>query len=545
MSGIKLGFRFQLPASDRPGVLVQTSTTSSGLTLGYAGKSLVLSLPNDHSDPAGVAFGGDLAPDIWHDLTLRGEFGVNLTITLDNKVVHTGPFERPDFAANRLRLGSALDDTRHFEGQFIAPHLSVIRPRETAVSYFVYGRLILFGLMVYIILRMSQSAAAPSGARAPQPRGQIDYLLLVRALACGFVLFGHILLVAFPPRTLSSHMDLFYRFFAPCPWVGVWMFFTLSGYLMGKGFFSGRYHLDSSRIASFYRNRALRIVPLYCVAVLLVAALETPEIFHPNRLWNLADILSFGSNGDPIHPIGALWSVSTEVQFYLLVPLLVLLFFARPLRRLHLVIPLLAAIALLGMIARRLVLQSFGAQVWGSLIYSPVLGNLDIFAFGMILNPVCECFRGRISLSGVGKLVLFSMVGLAGYFLMINFTLRAMVRPEPADFFGMIGCGPTIAAAFTGGLIFIAEATVVDGGESRLLKIITAGGCQAGLLSYSIYVWHEPIIVGIRRWFPTTLSEYRSFVALIICLPVIGVAAAASYYLIERPFERLKWRARS
>jgi peptidoglycan/LPS O-acetylase OafA/YrhL len=323
------------------------------------------------------------------------------------------------------------------------------------------------------------------------------------------------------------------------------MFFTLSGYLMGKGFFSGRYHLDSSRIASFYRNRALRIVPLYCVAVLLVAALETPEIFHPNRLWNLADILSFGSNGDPIHPIGALWSVSTEVQFYLLVPLLVLLFFARPLRRLHLVIPLLAAIALLGMIARRLVLQSFGAQVWGSLIYSPVLGNLDIFAFGMILNPVCECFRGRISLSGVGKLVLFSMVGLAGYFLMINFTLRAMVRPEPADFFGMIGCGPTIAAAFTGGLIFIAEATVVDGGESRLLKIITAGGCQAGLLSYSIYVWHEPIIVGIRRWFPTTLSEYRSFVALIICLPVIGVAAAASYYLIERPFERLKWRARS
>ena len=47
------------------------------------------------------------------------------------------------------------------------------------------------------------------------------------------------------------------------------------------------------------------------------------------------------------------------------------------------------------------------------------------------------------------------MVGLAGYFLMINFTLRAMVRPEPADFFGMIGCGPTIAAAFTGGLIFI------------------------------------------------------------------------------------------
>ena len=199
MSGIKLGFRFQLPASDRPGVLVQTSTTSSGLTLGYAGKSLVLSLPNDHSDPAGVAFGGDLAPDRWHDLTLRGEFGVNLTITLDNKVVHTGPFERPDFAANRLRLGSALDDTRHFEGQFIAPHLSVIRPRETAVSYFVYGRLILFGLMVYIILRMSQSAATPLGGEGPTAPGANRLSPSCPRVGLRFVSFGHILLVAFPP----------------------------------------------------------------------------------------------------------------------------------------------------------------------------------------------------------------------------------------------------------------------------------------------------------------------------------------------------------
>ncbi len=538
--GLRLGLRFQVPPSARPGVLLQTATSATGLTLKYSGQSLSVTLPNDHGDPTGGTFGGPLAPAEWHDLALNGEFGSIVKITLDGKLVYTGPFQRPEFTANRLHLGSDLAGLRGFDGQITAPHLDIIGPRETALSDFILGRLLLAGLMVVIIVKMYRASPASPCPTALPAKGPIDYLLLVRALACGLVLFGHILLVVFPPRTLSADMGLLYRILAPCPWVGVWMFFTLSGYLMGKGFYSGRYHLDSARIAAFYRNRALRIVPLYFAAVLLVAAFKTRELFEPNRIWNLADILSFGSNGDPICPIGALWAVSTEVQFYLMVPILVFLLFAPPLRKPIMVTLLLAAIACLGLIARRGALNWLGAPAWNSMIYTPVLSNLDLFAFGLLLNPVCDCFRSRISTQGLTKFLLFVIVTIAGYSLMVRFTLPAMVNPRPSDFFAMVGFAPTITAAITGALIFIAEAMTVAGRESRRLRNATALGCRVGLFSYSIYVWHEPIILGMRHWFPTTLSEHQSFAALLVCLPTILVAAAVSYFLIEVPFERFK-----
>ena len=55
------------------------------------------------------------------------------------------------------------------------------------------------------------------------------------------------------------------------PWCGVWMFFTLSGYLMGKGFVTGRHSVDREGLKKFYRNRVLRILPIYFISIFLVS----------------------------------------------------------------------------------------------------------------------------------------------------------------------------------------------------------------------------------------------------------------------------------
>ena len=53
-------------------------------------------------------------------------------------------------------------------------------------------------------------------------------------------------------------------------WTGVWIFFILSGFLIGKGFWTGKYKTDNLKdFSKFYTNRALKILPLYFFIVIL------------------------------------------------------------------------------------------------------------------------------------------------------------------------------------------------------------------------------------------------------------------------------------
>jgi hypothetical protein len=72
-----------------------------------------------------------------------------------------------------------------------------------------------------------------------------DPLMGLRAMACLIVLMGHFFFIFFP-FTSSEASTLSQMSLVGSPWAGVWLFFALSGYLMGKGFVRGRYRLDEA-----------------------------------------------------------------------------------------------------------------------------------------------------------------------------------------------------------------------------------------------------------------------------------------------------------
>ena len=72
---------------------------------------------------------------------------------------------------------------------------------------------------------------------------------------------------------------------------GVWMFFVLSGYLMGKAFASNRYPVTWQGVLAFLQNRAVRIVPLYYLTVISFVLLLT----HPWQFLATADTLRLAS----------------------------------------------------------------------------------------------------------------------------------------------------------------------------------------------------------------------------------------------------------
>src|SRR5215203_5832315 len=104
---------------------------------------------------------------------------------------------------------------------------------------------------------------------------------------------------------------------------GVAIFFALSAFLLYRPFVSAR--LDgraSPRVIRYARRRALRILPAYWVAVVVLGILDsahTPNVFG-DKWWVYFSLLQSWSKETIISGIGVAWSLSVEMAFYVLLP---------------------------------------------------------------------------------------------------------------------------------------------------------------------------------------------------------------------------------
>lgn len=89
---------------------------------------------------------------------------------------------------------------------------------------------------------------------------------------------------------------------------------------MGKAFYTDRYQVDFSGMLNFWRNRVLRIAPLYYFALLFLCLFVYPETLKVENWSYLLRLCTFTyASHLPLAFNGAFWSLSTEVQFYLFV----------------------------------------------------------------------------------------------------------------------------------------------------------------------------------------------------------------------------------
>jgi peptidoglycan/LPS O-acetylase OafA/YrhL len=316
-------------------------------------------------------------------------------------------------------------------------------------------------------------------------------------------------------------------------------FFVLSGFLVFLPFSYAAVSQGSRRSArSFLIRRALRILPLYYVAILVVWGLRYTG---SREEWvSLLQHLTFThvfSQENLFRIIGPAWSLADEVIFYLMVaglgPLVYLA--CRHLNAQG------KRAALIGASVTALALFSVGYKWWAYYVaripeenypvYFGPLAHLDSFALGMLLAVILAA--GWLRFGKLASALLY-LGGVA--FLAMSFTLRDTHAAVDLYFYTL--CAVAFAMVLAATVVPLAQ----EDGRAALLSWLLGSPVlvYVGLISYSIYMWHEPILLelGSRGFLMDKDPQFFPQNALVLVVVSIAVAAV-SYSLIERPAMRL------
>ncbi|HEV2703849.1 MAG TPA: acyltransferase [Steroidobacteraceae bacterium] len=347
---------------------------------------------------------------------------------------------------------------------------------------------------------------------------------------------------------IAMVMCFHYSYFAS-GWIGVQLFFTLSGYLITGILLRSRHKPFRIYIGTFFWHRALRILPLVVffllVSALIYIATGVPQSFRSDWPW----LLGFLANIARLRPTDVgpayvhLWSLAIEQQFYLFWPLLI--YFMPPALFRRFVVGLLVFTPLLRLaVFSWTVHLGYDAEMAGKVVYVLPFTQLDAFAAGAAI-PVLALDR----LNNPGRRLIAAFLATAA--------LGAAVLA--AAYYG--GQGAFVASF--GYAMFLLQSHGYVWGYSLLnLLALLALICAlrrlvwlrflenafltwVGRISFGMYVYHIPLLLlgeaALAKLLPHPGPLIRAGFFVIWALIVLGVANL-SFRFIEAPFLAMKNR---
>jgi peptidoglycan/LPS O-acetylase OafA/YrhL len=303
-------------------------------------------------------------------------------------------------------------------------------------------------------------------------------------------------------------------------YVGVDVFFVISGYLITSNIIIKK-ELGTFSLIAFYERRTRRILPALFF-VLLACLPFSWVLLVPQDLKNfsasLAAVSTFTSNlffqrtgyfepAAALKPLLHTWSLAVEEQYYLLFPLLFVMFWRLGKLRTAACLAVLLLASLYGAYSLPINQPAnafFSLQTRG---WELLLGSLVAF------YPIKETSNNtRRSYNQLP-----SIIGL----LLITYAVVKFDSQTPES--GLYALIPTIGAAAI--IVFADKQTIVG-------KLLTSRSFVGiGITSYSAYLWHQPILAYSRYW----LDEPSKIAAMVLSTVALGIGAISWKY-VETPF---------
>ncbi len=294
---------------------------------------------------------------------------------------------------------------------------------------------------------------------------KIDLQLILRGLAAFWVMYWHF---------IAAYIDNIFRYILIPGRTAVWIFFGLSGYVIFHGFESGKYQLLISDLKRFYRNRFLRIYPLFllCTASVLLIKLAKEQTLPTIDLhFFLTQILAI----QYVHVYelnGVFWTLGIEMWFYLLAPLFYLIL--RSIHRIRVAIAIYIFLLILVVLETKIFKTPDVRTLTSNLCHFFI--GFTAIRFGVRLHSILKWSNTRIlSLAFLAFIFSGFCMGIAQRFSSFH----------PFYTFGVLAVDAGIL------LVLMLQPTLEIKTSSNLF---INGLLFLGAISYGVYVWHSVVV---------------------------------------------------
>ena len=366
---------------------------------------------------------------------------------------------------------------------------------------------------------MSDSAVDPRF----QDRERQPGLDLLRALAIIVVVIYHAGIMGFP---MPGRVDRW-------GWIGVDLFFVLSGYLIGGQLLAPLARDQSINLSRFFARRALRIMPAYFVILAIYIFLPSWREYPEMTPWwkFVLSVQNVGLHGGTA--FSHAWSLAVEDQFYLALPFILL--FVNRWPRAAIIVP--CAIVFGGLALRTFLAFQNPAEISGvsyrgfqTWIYYPTWTRLDPLVFGVALAAI-EKFRPTwwqrltnyaiwLWLPGLALIVCALWLGEGEYL-----SMTAAVSQFPLI---AIGMAALLVCAVSPRLPF--------------RRVAIPGAAFIASIAYSAYLIQKLVIHFVGHFcldHDIALTSTSTLISVEIC---VYLAATILFLMVERPFLQLRHR---
>lgn len=310
-------------------------------------------------------------------------------------------------------------------------------------------------------------------------------------------------------------------------WMGVDLFFVISGFVIGLSAFSeidrsGSWHFQGD----FFSRRVARIVPLHYLTLLVFVVFISPELLFANFWANMSSHLLFIHNlSINLHGAinGSNWSLATEMQFYVL-----MLLVAPWIRTGRWWV--IAAVFIGAAWAWRYGVALFvrpSSQLGPFPVFvaaTQLPGMLDEFVVGLLLARLLRSELGKRLLAGGWGVQIFLLA-----LTVIALSVAMSIYWSYASFWNyslMVTMWRSLLALSFAFVLLFAISINVKGVLRKLLSPLF----YLGTISYGIYLWHLPVLLSLKR-----LEWISPGTALALGVGLTCVFASVSWHFFEQP----------
>ncbi|MFT3781446.1 MAG: acyltransferase [Nibricoccus sp.] len=315
-------------------------------------------------------------------------------------------------------------------------------------------------------------------------------------------------------------------------WMGVDLFFVLSGYLIGSQLLKAYASGQTPNIGSFYLRRAFRILPTYWVIVTLYSVF--PILRESSGMQPTWQFLTFTENFliDYKHnrTFSHAWSLCVEEHFYLIFPLLVWLLMRKPSWKSTVATGLFIMGG--GMLLRAYIWCNYvnvphpQGMPYVEMIYYPTHARLDGLLAGVMLVSI-QWFRPRLWRWTMDNSYLVLGAGV------VSIAVAICVARARTDFNASVFGFPLLSLS----LALVAAGCIST--KSIFGKFSIPGAKAIATITFSLYLSHKMTWHAVRTFWPESVAKGGTQ-ALLIYAGSAFLVGALLYFTVERTFLLLR-----